>query len=190
MEEKPKHSTHIDDEGHEENTSQKKEISLKKASQALDIPEAELKQLSDSIQDKIVEVAIRKESFFAGPLPPPIIVEKYEEILPGSFDRILKMAEENAKHRIQLDQHEIELEKKMVPKSLEIQKSGQNKAYSISIFGILAVILCAYLDQPAVAISLAGITLISLVPNFIAGIKKNNAEKNKNDDDFQEESDD
>jgi uncharacterized membrane protein len=32
-------------------------------------------------------------TYFAGPLPPPQILEKYNSIVPGSAERIIKMAE-------------------------------------------------------------------------------------------------
>ena len=38
-------------------------------------------------------------SSFSGPIPPPNIIKGYEEILPGSADRIIAMAENQSKHR-------------------------------------------------------------------------------------------
>ena len=40
---------------------------------------------------------------FQGPLPPPFILKDYEEILPGSADRILNMSERQQQHRIELE---------------------------------------------------------------------------------------
>ncbi len=40
---------------------------------------------------------------YAGPLPHPEILEKFEQILPGSADRILKQAEAQTLHRIELE---------------------------------------------------------------------------------------
>lgn len=42
---------------------------------------------------------IHKESSFSGPIPDPESLAKYEQISPGFADRILNMAEEEAKHR-------------------------------------------------------------------------------------------
>nr|WP_232843717.1 DUF2335 domain-containing protein [Secundilactobacillus angelensis] len=44
-----------------------------------------------------------QRSTFSGPLPPPSQLSQYEEILPGSADRILKMAENQALHRQNLE---------------------------------------------------------------------------------------
>ena len=52
------------------------------------------------------QVAISQQ--FSGPLPPPEILAKYEQILPGAADRIIKMAESQQSHRQRLEQKVIE----------------------------------------------------------------------------------
>jgi uncharacterized membrane protein len=44
-------------------------------------------------------LSVYEESFFAGPLPPPEALARYEQICPGAAERILKMAEQQAVHR-------------------------------------------------------------------------------------------
>jgi uncharacterized membrane protein len=44
-----------------------------------------------------------KQQMFAGPMPPPAILQGYEEIVPGAAERILAIAESDTKH-----QHAIE----------------------------------------------------------------------------------
>lgn len=61
--------------------------------QADDIREAEVRQV-------IAEV-VRSE--FSDPIPPPSIISGYENVLPGSADRILAMAENQAKHRQEME---------------------------------------------------------------------------------------
>jgi uncharacterized membrane protein len=43
-------------------------------------------------------IAVRAESF-AGPLPPPVLLEEYEQALPGLAERIVMMAENEGSHR-------------------------------------------------------------------------------------------
>jgi uncharacterized membrane protein len=40
---------------------------------------------------------------YSGPLPPPDVLQKYNEIEPGLVDRIMKMAESQAQHRHNLE---------------------------------------------------------------------------------------
>lgn len=54
---------------------------------------------------------------FSGPIPPPEIMQGYENILKGSADRILSMAENQATHRM-------EIEKSVVKRSLNQKTLG------------------------------------------------------------------
>jgi uncharacterized membrane protein len=40
---------------------------------------------------------------FTGPLPPPEVLAKYNETVPGLAERIICMAEQQAKHRQQIE---------------------------------------------------------------------------------------
>ncbi len=51
-------------------------------------------------------ISIQRESFLiehSGPLPPPSILEKYNHVVPGAAERIIKMAENQSAHRQQLE---------------------------------------------------------------------------------------
>jgi uncharacterized membrane protein len=43
--------------------------------------------------------ATSQQVFYSAPIPPASEFEKYESVLPGSADRILKMAEKQGSHR-------------------------------------------------------------------------------------------
>ena len=55
-------------------------------------------EISES-EEELEELSVRVSEKFAGPIPPPPIMKRYEEILPGSANRILKMAENQSEHR-------------------------------------------------------------------------------------------
>lgn len=44
---------------------------------------------------------------FSGPLPPPEILIRYNEAVPDAAERIITMAEQQSKHRIQLEEYVI-----------------------------------------------------------------------------------
>ncbi len=81
---KKKSETPVNKEKLEPITSQKNKIPIDKISRMLDIPEEELKNLPDFVLQKIIEITVKKESYYEGPLPPPNDVRKYEKILPGT----------------------------------------------------------------------------------------------------------
>lgn len=45
------------------------------------------------------QIVERRSVTFCGPLPPPEILQQYNEILPGAANRIITMAEEQSSHR-------------------------------------------------------------------------------------------
>ena len=55
-------------------------------------------ELLEEIPDETKEAYIQARSF-RGPLPPPSLFGQYEEILPGSADRMLTLAENEQSHR-------------------------------------------------------------------------------------------
>jgi uncharacterized membrane protein len=59
----------------------------------------------------------------AGPLPPPETVERYEFVLPGSFDRILTMAEREQQNKF------------------EQNRSGWVFAHCGQIFGFVTIVI-------------------------------------------------
>ncbi len=50
-------------------------------------------------KDENMVVAEERTMQFSGPLPHPDILEKYEQLLPGVADRIVRMAESQSEHR-------------------------------------------------------------------------------------------
>ncbi len=69
------------------------------------------------------------EISYSGPLPPPEALAKYEQILPGAADRILRMAEEQSAHR----QH---LEKVVIGSNSSTQQRGLVCAFIIAMSAI------------------------------------------------------
>ncbi len=103
-------------------------------------------------------LAIEERSSFSGPLPPPEDFAKYEEVLPGATDRILKMAEEQSEHRMYC-------EKKMVECNTSQSSRGQ-------LIGALLVALCLIMsfvlglyghDELAKVLGLSSVISVSVV---------------------------
>lgn len=68
---------------------------------------------------------------YCGPIPPSTEMRAYEEILPGSADRILKMAEQQSVHRQSL-------ETAVIKGNLHIQKAGLVVGTIITIAAIFS----------------------------------------------------
>lgn len=120
---------------------------------------------------------IRQESF-AGPIPPPQVLKGYEDILPGSADRILTMAENQQQHRLKI-------EDKAITSQAENSKRGQIFAFIVFILCTFIGLAFAYFDMKTFAgVFLTG-TMLALVALFIGGkvkIQTNLKEKAKDQD--------
>jgi len=76
-----------------------------------------------------------EQKAYSGPIPPPEDFAGYEGVVPGSAHRILKMAEANADHRI-------EMENKILNKDYNLKRIGYiSGALLVVIFGIFSFIL-------------------------------------------------
>lgn len=87
-----------------------------------------LQNNSTELERKVMTVA----ASFSGPLPPPHILEGYEKIQSGAADRIIKMAEQQASHRQ-------ELEKSVIKSNIKNEHIGMWLAFTLTaglmIFG-------------------------------------------------------
>jgi uncharacterized membrane protein len=53
---------------------------------------------------KLLQISQQKiTQSFSGPLPPPLVLREYNEIIPGLADRIVSLAEKQTQHRIGIE---------------------------------------------------------------------------------------
>lgn len=124
-----------------------------------------LKALSNEQLKEIAQISIiemRQE--MSGPLPHPMILEGYEKTLNGAANRVIIMAEDNARNR-----HEIN--HKIVDADIKRSNKGQVLGFILSILFIGAAIVCSYFNQPFPA-SILGIGgFSSIISIFVLGRK-------------------
>lgn len=114
-------------------------------------------------------VAIVRESMFSGPIPPPEQFGQYETILPGSADRILKMAEKQQDHRM-------EIEKEAISKSLAHNRRGQTFGFIAMLLMLGLSVFFALNGMEAWAGTIGSVTIVTLVALFITGNVQNSKE--------------
>jgi uncharacterized membrane protein len=102
---------------------------------------------------------------FIGPLPPPEDLEKYNEVVPGLAERIVKLTENQSSHRI-------EIEKLAISSQLSESKRGQYMGFILALVCIGSSVFLALNNQHIVASVLGGSTVIGLVTIFFAGKKE------------------
>jgi uncharacterized membrane protein len=97
---------------------------------------------------------------WSGPLPPPAALEQFERASPGAADRILTMAEQEEKHR-----HE--LERMMVSSEIKARNRGQALGFAIAAITLIGGIWLVYSgkDWPGLVAILT--PLVGLVGLFV-----------------------
>lgn len=117
-------------------------------------------------------VSVRRTELYAGPLPHPSMLEKFEQIIPGSADRILKQAEAQTQHRINM-------ESKVVAADIFKSYLGLIFGFIIGLSGIGGGIYLATLGFDVFGPLLSGGTLVTIVTAFIYGTRSRKQEREK-----------
>jgi uncharacterized membrane protein len=99
---------------------------------------------------------------FSGPIPSPERLGQYNQVVPGSANRIIQMAETQAEHRRELENH-------AVRSQIRQSDCGQWMALGISLTAISASVWVTLAGQPWVGATLGGTTVVSLAGIFIVG---------------------
>lgn len=99
---------------------------------------------------------------YSGPIPPPEILYRFDQIVPGAAERILIMAEEDAKHQR-------EIEKSALSLAAEEVKRGQRYGLTIGSLAFITSIIALVLGSEKTAIALGGTTVVGLVAVFVTG---------------------
>lgn len=111
-------------------------------------------------------------SRFSGPLPPPEDLAKYEQILPGAADRIIRMAEQQAAHRQGL-------ETVVVGANAAIQKWGLASAFIIAMSAIWGGIWLSLRGMSGAGLTAIIGALVALVGVFVYGKSEQKKELTK-----------
>lgn len=109
----------------------------------------------------IMQAAIQI-SRFTGPLPPPEELAKYEQILAGAADRIIRMAEQQSKHRQSL-------EAVVIGGNATTQKWGLACAFTIAMSAIWGGIWISLKGMSGAGLTAIIVALVSLVGVFVYG---------------------
>ena len=111
---------------------------------------------------------------FSGPIPPPEILAKYEELKPGFAERIIKMAEEQGKHRRLLETDGLQGQIQHT-KSRDLEaKFGQWFAFILTVLTIVAGAYLVIKNHQISGTIFGGMGLAVIVTAFIYGTKKEN----------------
>lgn len=112
---------------------------------------------------------------YSGPLPPPAVLREFEQILPGSAERIFAQFEKQSEHRRTL-------ESSAIANEITQSRRGTNCAFILGLVGLGVAAFFAYMGHPASGATVGGVGLASLLTAFLTGTvsrRKERTEKAK-----------
>ena len=112
-------------------------------------------------QHKVQHTSVQQSSF-SGPIPHPEILQGYNAIIPGAAERILSMAEDDAKHQRAIEMAALDAAKSEA-------RLGQWLGFIIGIAALGTSLTATFLGAEVVAGIIGGTTVIGLVSAFIIG---------------------
>lgn len=108
---------------------------------------------------------------FQGPIPPPQVLSGYEQLLPGSADRILSMAEKETEHRQKMETKALDAEIEGSKSEAKDTKRGQICGLIIGITALVSGSYTAISGFPWAGSFIGAGGVAGLVSAFIAGRK-------------------
>lgn len=107
---------------------------------------------------------------FEGPLPPPNVLAAYDEVVPGAAERLLDMAEKQARHR----QH---LERLVVEGAHRRANQGLWVGFAVAVLFLAASVWLILTDHGVYGAVLGTVDLVALVTVFVVGRSEQRRER-------------
>lgn len=113
-------------------------------------------------------IAVSQESF-SGPMPHPDILKGYKELIPNAPERILQMAEQEQRHRIEVENKMLEQNNRNIIESAKANKRSQIIAFILAFVLIASGVALTILGHAIVGGTIFGTTIVGVVAVFITG---------------------
>lgn len=118
-------------------------------------PKDILEALPENVRISVIEAAS-----FSGPLPPPSLYREYNEVVPGSAERILGMAEKNQEHRHSWETNALN-------HAANDRKREHYLGFGLMLIVIFATVYLAVIGQTVVACVLGGgASIVGVAPRL------------------------
>lgn len=123
-------------------------------------------QNSDSNTNATIIEATHTE-IVSGPLPHPLLLKEYDNIINNGAERIMAMAEKQQQSRIEGEKETREINKHIADKQLKLQSRGQIIALIVILLIFGLVTLFVFTGHEVVAYVLLGIGIASIISVFV-----------------------
>jgi len=156
---------------------------LEKFASSSEIPE-EVKRVLGKVA-KGISVAVHSSQTFSGPLPPPEILSKFNEAVPGLANKIIDWAETEGNHRRLIETKSLDAEIKLNNRAFDERRLGQIFGFLIGTIAIVAGSVTAILGSPIAGTLIGGSGVVGLVSAFLYSKRKEERSSHAKNDDEQ-----
>jgi uncharacterized membrane protein len=111
------------------------------------------------------QLTVQAQAQWQGQFPPPQAVEHYEKVLPGTFDRMIKMAEE-------LQVAQIAETKAVQQYAHSDQARGHWLGFAVAVSAIVAALIAVIWDHPVVASVFISLPVMGVAKALIDSAKQ------------------
>lgn len=146
--------------------------------------EAELESLPPELKSQVQSLFVSMQR--RAPIPMAKELGDYEIVVPGSANRIIVMAEQNAEHRRMIENKIVDAELADKVADRAERRLGQIFGLTIGIVSIVAGAITTYLGHPVAGSFIGTSGVVGLVSVFVLGRQAEKAEKSSSDDDDDE----
>jgi len=143
--------------------------------QELSESEYDVENVKEKTDAELISMMTSIQETYSGPLPHPSILKGYEDVLPGSADRILQMAENEADHRHKMDN-------KIITSRSRDSFLGVIFGFIISAIGVGGGVYLVATGTAGVGAAITAMSLSSLVGVFIYGTRESQKQSQNKDE--------
>lgn len=118
---------------------------------------------------------ITQAAAFSGPLPPPNVLQRYDEIIPNGADRIVAMAEKQSAHRI-------DLERTVIHGDSRRANWGVFCGFTLAVLVIVLSFILILYGHAVAGTILGTLDLVSLISVFIYGTTTRRRERTRREE--------
>lgn len=112
------------------------------------------------------------------PVPPPEAAERFEKICPGSFERMLRMAEREQENQIELSQKQLEVATYISHEQVNLARRAQDLlaqdtkrghwlGAGISVLAMIGGMIAIFYQQPYIGVAFLSLPIATIVIAFV-----------------------
>ncbi|MBI2919400.1 MAG: DUF2335 domain-containing protein [Chloroflexi bacterium] len=127
-------------------------------------------QQSRGTKSRVVRQETHVQASYDGPIPPPAMLQQYNDVIPDAANRILRMAEQQVEHRQFL-------EKTVVVGDSKRADRGLWAGLFVTLSLVVGAVFLVYTGHDWAGVAIAGLDIVGLASVFVYGTLSRRSER-------------